>query len=138
MRMRHFLGVNVLLLACFCAYTDAYGEKNTFSAVVDVNGVQRADVLAGAYFFKPDHIMVKVNVPVELRVRKEPGIVPHDFVLKIPEAGINVRESLSTELKSLKFTPTKSGKYPFYCDKKRIFSKSHREKGMEGILEVVE
>lgn len=36
------------------------------------------------------------------------------------------------------FTTTKPGKYPFYCDKKLLFMDSHREKGMEGILEVVE
>ncbi len=132
--MRHLLTVVMLLLACVCASADEQVEK----AAVDVDGVQKADVLAGQYFFKPNHIIVKVNVPVELRVKKEPGIVPHDFVLKAPEAGIDVLESLSAEPKSIKFTPTKPGKYPFYCDKKLIFSKSHREKGMEGTLEVVE
>jgi hypothetical protein len=30
------------------------------------------------------------------------------------------------------------GEYPFYCSKKLLFFKSHREKGMEGMLEVVQ
>ncbi len=126
-----------LLISSFgVSYTGA--QENTFKAVVDKDGVQRADILAGQYFFKPNHIVVKKNVPVELKVRKEPGIVPHDFVIKAPEAGIDILESLSKDPKSIRFTPTRPGKYPFYCDKKLIFSKSHREKGMEGVLEVVE
>ena len=136
--MRCFLRVLVLLVACSCIVTDAGGQKNVFKAVVDTDGVQRVDVLAGEYFFNPDYIIVKVNVPVELKVRKEPGIVPHDFVLKAPDAGVEVLESLGSEPKSIRVTATKPGKYPFYCDKKLIFSKSHREKGMEGTLEVVE
>lgn len=138
--MRYCLTVFIPLLAWICVgvVTEARGQENLYKAVVDANGVQKAEVLAGDYFFKPDHIIVKVNVPVELTIRKEPGIVPHDFVLKAPEAGIDVLESLSTEPKSMKFTPAKTGTYQFYCDKKLIFSKSHREKGMEGTLEVVE
>jgi plastocyanin domain-containing protein len=116
----------------------AAAQKNTVSAVIDNDGVQRVDVLAGRYFFKPDHIIAKVNVPVEIKIRKEPSIVPHDFVIKAPDAGMDILESLSSEPKLIKFTPTKPGRYFFYCDKKMIFSKSHREKGMEGVLEVTE
>ena len=130
--------VAVALLAFFCVAADLPAGKSVYKAVVDTDGVQKADVVAGEYFFNPDHIIVKANIPVELKVRKEPGIVPHDFVLKAPEAGIDVLESLGTEPKVIRFTPAKPGKYTFYCDKKLIFSKSHREKGMEGILEVVE
>jgi plastocyanin len=136
--MRYFLMVSILLLACIFVITDAGGQKNVYKAVVDGDGVQKVEVLAGEYFFNPDYIVVKVNVPVELKIKKEPGIVPHDFVLKAPEAGIDVLESLSSEPKSIRFTPSKAGKYHYYCDKKLIFSKSHREKGMEGTLEVVE
>jgi plastocyanin len=135
--MRYFMTVFIPLLA-FCVVTETRGQENVYKAVVDADGVQKAEVLAGEYFFRPDHIIVKVNVPVELKIRKEPGIVPHDFVLKAPEAGIDVLESLSSEPKSVRFTPAKTGTYQFYCDKKLIFSKSHREKGMEGTLEVVE
>jgi plastocyanin len=77
-------------------------------------------------------------VPVEISVKKEGGLVPHNITLNAPEAGIDFSESLSTEPVTIKFTPTKAGKFTFFCDKKMPFSKSHREKGMEGIIEVRE
>jgi plastocyanin domain-containing protein len=98
--------------------------------------VQRVEVRGGSYFFSPRHIIVKVNTPVELKVRKEPGIVPHNMVLKAPEAGIDFNVSLDDTPKVIRFTPTKPGSYPFYCDKKLLFFESHREKGMKGVLEV--
>jgi plastocyanin domain-containing protein len=95
-------------------------------------------MLGGEYFFKPKHIIVKVNVPVEIILKKESGVVPHNIVLKAPEAGIDISENLGTEPKTVRFTPTKKGKYEFICDKKLLFFKSHKDRGMEGILEVVE
>jgi plastocyanin domain-containing protein len=112
-------------------------EKKTYTAVVDKDGVQRANILAGSYFFDPNYIIVKVNVPVELTVKKESG-TPHSLVIKAPDAGMDVNESLSTEPKVIKFTPTKIGKYPFYCEKRLLFFKSHRDRGMEGTIEVAE
>lgn len=109
-----------------------------YKAVVDSDGVQRVDILGGSYFFKPDYIIVKANVPVELKVKKEPGFVPHDFIIDAPGAGVFVKESLSTEPKIIRFTPNKVGKYPFYCGKKILVWHKHRDKGMEGTLEVTE
>lgn len=132
------------VLALLCGATGAVAaeekpkEEKVFRATVDADGVQRVKVLGGKYFFDPNRIIVKVNVPVELQVRKEPGVTPHDIVIKAPEAGIDVRESLDEKPTTIRFTPTKTGTYPFYCDKKLLFFKSHREEGMEGTLEVVE
>ena len=131
-------------LYCFAALFSlvfiplALAENEPFTATIGEDGVQRVEMVGGGYFYKPNHIIVRVNVPVELKVSKEGGIVPHDLVIDAPDAGITVRESLSSEPKVIKFTPTKVGKYPFYCSKKPPFFKSHREKGMEGVLEVVE
>lgn len=105
---------------------------------VDPDGVQRIEVVGGSYFYKPSQIIVKVNVPVELTVKKESGITPHDIVMKEPEAGIDFKESLGTEPKVIKFTPTKTGIFSFFCSKKPPLLESHRKKGMEGKLEVVE
>ena len=77
-------------------------------------------------------------VLVELKVKKESGFVPHNIAMKAPEAGIEFEESLSSDPKTIRFTPTKTGSYPMYCSKKLLFFESHREKGMEGVLEVVE
>ena len=113
-------------------------DKKVYKVPVDTRGIQRVNILGGGYFFDPNYIIVKVNMPVEFIVKKEPGITPHTIVIKAPEAGIEVKESLETEPKVIRFTPKKSGKFPFYCDKGLPLTKSHRERGMEGILEVTE
>jgi hypothetical protein len=113
-------------------------EKKVFKAVIDKDNVQRVEIIGGSYFLNPDYIIVKVNIPLELIVKKEPGITPHDIVINAPEAGINFKEDLTTEPKIIRFTPLKTGKYPMYCSKRFLFFKSHRERGMEGVLEVVE
>ena len=114
----------------------AAAEKKEFTAKTDPDGVQRVEILAGSYFFDPNYIIVKVNVPVELKIRKEPGIIPHDIVLKAPEAGIDFRQALKETPEIIKFTPTKTGTYPFACEKKLLFFESHKDKGMTGTLEV--
>jgi plastocyanin domain-containing protein len=103
----------------------------------DADGVQRVRLVAGSYFFKPNHIIVKANVPVELTASRESGITPHDLVIRAEEAGINVKVDLGSDAKKIAFTATRPGKYPIYCSKKLPFMAGHREKGMEGILEVV-
>jgi plastocyanin len=112
------------------------GEVVQAVAVLGADGIQRVEILGGGYFYKPNYVIVKVNVPVEITIRKEAGYVPHDFEIKAPEAGINVTEQMDTTPKVVKFTPTKAGTYPFYCGKKLIFTSSHRDKGMKGVLEV--
>jgi plastocyanin domain-containing protein len=127
----------VCLLLMFASVAVGADEV-PFIVPMDKEGVQRVEILGGDYYFKPSHIVVKVNQPVELLVRKDGWFVPHDFVIDAPEAGIKVNESLSQDPKTIAFTPTKVGTYPFYCDKKALFMASHRKKGMEGVLEVVE
>jgi plastocyanin domain-containing protein len=117
------------------AYTQE--QKEPYVAKADQDGVQRVRLEAGSYFFKPNHIVVKVNVPVELLASREAGLTPHNLVIQAPEAGIAVEEELAAEPKKITFTATAAGKYPFYCGKKLLFFASHRERGMEGILEVV-
>jgi plastocyanin domain-containing protein len=103
----------------------------------DADGVQRVRVTSGSYFFKPVHIVVRANVPVELLASRESGVTPHNLVIKAPEAGVNVDEDLSTDPKKIVFTASKPGKYAIYCSKKLPFMAGHREKGMEAILEVL-
>jgi plastocyanin domain-containing protein len=124
-------GILLLFLA-----TATAAEKKEFTAKTDPDGVQRVEILAGSYFFDPNVIIVKVNVPVELKIRKEPGMVPHDIVLSAPEAGINFKQELKDTPEIIKFTPTKTGSYPFACEKKLLFFESHKGKGMTGTLEV--
>ncbi len=126
----------VLLVAL--SLTCAVAEENKFVAPLDTNGMQSAEIVATEYAFNPDYIIVKAGVPVTLTVRKEPSVVPHNFVLTAPDAGVEVFESISVRPKVITFTFTKPGKFLFYCDKKFLFFKSHRERGMVGIFEVVQ
>lgn len=105
-------------------------------AQVGPDGIQRIEIVGGSYFFKPNRITLKVNVPAEIKVSKESGFVPHDIMMNSPEAGMKFQEGLTTEPRIIGFVPTKTGKYPFFCSKKFMGS-SHRGKGMEGIIEVV-
>lgn len=111
-------------------------DRQEFTPSVKRDGIQRVEIIGGSYFFKPDYLILRINVPVEVKVRSEPGIIPHNLIIKSPEAGLEVNVDLSTDPQVIHFTPTKIGKYPFYCDKKFLFFESHREKGMEGIIEV--
>ena len=133
----------LFLTCCLCLpvaappATFAQDQKEVYVAKVDPDGVQRVRLEGGGYFFKPNHIVVKVNVPVELLASREAGVVPHNLVIRAPEAGIAVEEELAAEPKKIAFTATAVGKYPFYCIKKLLFFASHRERGMEGVLEIV-
>lgn len=116
----------------------AKGKEKRIVATVDADGVQRVEITGGDYYFDPNYIVVKVNVPVEFKVKKAPGYVPHDMVVKAPEAGIDFTVDLKKETQTVKFTPTKTGKYEINCDKKLLFFKSHKDRGMHGMIEVVE
>lgn len=108
-------------------------------ATIDANGVQHAEITGGEYYFTPKHLIVKINKPVELTIKKVAGYVPHNIIINAPEAGINFSIDMSSKKPEIvKFTPTKVGQYPMFCDKKLLFFKSHKERGMEGLIEVVE
>jgi plastocyanin domain-containing protein len=136
---------NAILFLVFClvGYSTcradaAAPEETVYRATTAADGVQHVKMEGGGYFFKPNRVIVKMNVPVELTLSVEKGLVPHTFVIKAPEAGIAVDEELSSTAKSVRFTPSATGKFPFYCKNKLLFFESHRDKGMEGVLEVVE
>lgn len=116
----------------------ALPDEKAYQSTVGADGVQHIRIEGGSYFFKPRHVIVRVNVPVELTVSIEKGLIPHTLVIQSPEAGIVVDQSLSSDARVIRFTPTAVGSYPFYCKNKLLFFKSHREKGMEGVLDVVE
>jgi plastocyanin domain-containing protein len=140
--MRQVLHKLLLVSALVCAAglvrAEAPAPSDVYRATIDADGIQRVHLVAGSYYFKPELIVVKVAVPVELIVRRESTLVPHSLVLNAPEAGIAIDEELSTEPTTVSFTPKAVGRYLFYCDKQLLFFKSHRARGMEGVLQVVE
>jgi plastocyanin domain-containing protein len=133
--------LNILSIVLFVTGTamseDKHVEKR-FVATIDKDGYQRVEMTGGEYYFDPSIVVVKVNVPVELTVKKTGGITPHDLVLKAPQADLDIKISLSSEPKKINFMATRTGSYPFECSERFLFFKSHKDRGMHGVLEVVE
>ncbi|MBA2252008.1 MAG: cupredoxin domain-containing protein [Nitrospirales bacterium] len=104
---------------------------------IDSDGVQRTTIVVDSYSYTPSHLQVEVGKPVELILNSVTIITPHNFVLKEPGAGLMLEQDVPTGKETIvRFTPTQPGLFKFYCDKKLLFFKSHRDKGMEGLLDV--
>lgn len=92
-------------------------------------------ITADSYFFKPDTIVVKVGETVTLSVTSEAIFLPHNLIIKAPQAGLDVDiEVKAGQTASATFTPTTPGTYEMYCGKEPPFGKNHRERGMHGRL----
>jgi len=104
---------------------------------VAADGVQRATVTLDSYSYSPNHLIVETGKPVELTLISVTTIIPHNFIIKDPAGSLSVEQDVSAgKTVTLKFTPTQAGTFPIYCDKRLWPLPSHRDKGMEGKLEV--
>ena len=135
--MLYGLAVGIGLLVLGPIITCAAAEPVAFEVPLDSDGIQRAVVEADSYEFSPRHLVVRAGKPVELSVKSVTVLVPHNFLIDDPKSGLAIREEISAgQTVKITFTPTVPGSFAIYCDKKLLFFKSHREKGMEGVLEV--
>lgn len=104
---------------------------------VSQDNVQRLQITVDSYSFTPSRFAVKQNIPVELIFKSVSWIVPHNFVLKSPEAGLTIDQEIRTgETTIVRFTPTRIGEFKFSCTKKLLFFPSHEDEGMVGTLVV--
>ncbi|HMF86193.1 MAG TPA: cupredoxin domain-containing protein [Nitrospiraceae bacterium] len=104
---------------------------------VAADGVQRATVTLDSYSYTPNHLIVEAGKPVELTLTSVTTIIPHNFIIKDPAGRLSVEQDVSAgKTVTITFTPTHPGIFPIYCDKRLWPLPSHRDKGMEGILEV--
>ena len=104
---------------------------------VAADGVQRATVTLDSYSYSPNHLIVEAGRPVELTLTSVTTIVPHNFIIKDPAGSLSVEQDVSAgKTVTITFTPTQPGTFPIYCDKRLWPLPSHRDKGMEGKLEV--
>jgi len=88
-----------------------------------------------SYTIKPDVITVKAGQPVTLKVANKATFIPHNIVIKAPEAGIDIKLDVRAgKSGEVSFTATKPGTYEIVCDKAPPIGKSHKEKGMHGKL----
>jgi plastocyanin len=113
------------------------GSEHIAVAPLDSDGVQRLTMVLDSYSYDPNHVVVQAGRPVELILNSVTTITPHNFVLKDGASGLSIdRDVGAGKQVVLQFTPMQKGTFSFYCDKKLLFFASHREKGMEGKLEV--
>jgi len=101
------------------------------------DGVQRATVTLDSYSYSPNHLIVEAGKPVELKLTSVTTMIPHNFIIKDPAGRLSVEQDVSAgKTVTIMFTPTQPGTFPIYCDKRLWPLPSHRDKGMEGTLEV--
>ena len=108
-----------------------------FVVPVTSDGVQRATVILDSYSYQPSHIIVEAGKPVELTLTSVTTITPHNFIIKGLAPGLSVEQDVGAgKTVIVKFTPPQPGLFTIYCDKRLWPLPSHRDKGMEGKLEV--
>ena len=135
--MLYARGVGTGLLVLVPIITCVAAEPVAFEVPMDPDGIQRAVIEADSYEFSPRHLVVRAGKPVELTVKSVTVLVPHNFLIDDPKSGLAIKEEIPAgQTVKVSFTPTVPGSFAIYCDKKLLFFKSHREKGMEGVLEV--
>ena len=100
-------------------------------------GLQRVEMDLGDYQFHPKSLSIPAGGKAELILTNRNWLTPHNFVVEAPEAGMEIRTDVPTgESVSIVLQPTRAGTYTFYCDEQFLFFENHREKGMEGQIEV--
>lgn len=140
--MRYFsaIGTVGLLIAIPVSMglaADAPQPAPPFVVPVAADGVQRATVILDSYSYSPSHLVVQAGKPVELTLTSVTTITPHNFIIKDPARSLSVEQDVSAgKTVTITFTPVQPGTFPIYCDKRLWPMPSHRDKGMEGKLEV--
>jgi plastocyanin len=125
----------LLFLVTLISEDRGYGVMSTVTA--DDQGIQRATIIMDSYSYSPNELSVEAGKPVELTLRNAATFIPHTFHLADPASGLHVHAEVSAgESQTVRFTPNQRGTFTFYCEKKLLFFKSHRERGQEGRLEV--
>jgi heme/copper-type cytochrome/quinol oxidase subunit 2 len=127
------VGLMLALQIAVVQAADVAQPAPPFMVPVGADGVQRATITLDSYSYTPNHLIVEAGKPVELTLTSVTTITPHNFIIK----ELSVEQDLSAgKTVTIKFTPTQTGTFPIYCDKRLWPLPSHRDKGMEGKLEV--
>jgi plastocyanin len=115
----------------------AVGPLCASAAAVEDQEVQRLSMTMDSYSYQPRELTVRAGQPVELTLHNAATFTPHSFVVDDAASGLHLRAEVPAgETQTIRFTPSQRGIFPYYCDKKLLFFKSHRERGQEGRLEV--
>ena len=115
-----------LVLACLFSGSWLYAGQDDISVI---------EVKLGGYRFMPQEILLIADQPSILRLVNTDNITPHNFTMNASNGAVDIDvDVLGGESVEIQLAPLPSGRYPFYCGNKLMFMKSHREKGMEGVL----
>ena len=140
MRLIHMLATVWLLTSVGVTIVHAADPSQSGPPMVipvAADGVQRATVTLDSYSYSPNHLIVEAGKPVELTLTSVTTIIPHNFIIKDPAGSLSVEQDVSAgKTVTITFTPPQPGLFPIYCDKRLWPLPSHRDKGMEGKLEV--
>ena len=140
MRLIHLSATVWLLASIGVTIVHAAEPPQSGSSVVlsvGADGVQRATVILDSYSYSPNHLIVEAGKPVELILSSVTTIIPHNFLIKDTAGGLSVEQDVSAgKTVTVTFTPSQPGIFSIYCDKRLWPLPSHRDKGMEGTLEV--
>lgn len=108
-----------------------------WSVLAAEGAVRKIAVELNDYRYHPDTIEVTTGEKVVLELHNRDMITPHNFTLKDEAAGLNIDTSAPAgKTVAVEFTAPVAGSYAFFCNKKLLFLKSHREQGMKGTLVV--
>jgi len=140
MRLTHMLATVGLLTSVGVTIVHAAEPSQSGPPVVipmAADGAQRATVTLDSYSYSPKHLIVEAGKPVELTLTSVTTFIPHNFIIKDPAGSLSVEQDVSAgKTVTITFTPAQPGTFPIYCDKRLWPLPSHRDKGMEGKLEV--
>lgn len=101
------------------------------------DGIQQATVLLDSYSYSPNYVVVERGKPVELTLTSVTTMTPHNFIIENLTDSLSVKQDVGAgKTVAVRFVPTRTGLFPFFCDKRLWPMRSHRDKGMEGVLEV--
>lgn len=132
-RLMGAIGLLITLQIAAAQAADLAQPVTPFVVYVGTDGVQRASITLDSYSYTPKHLIVEAGKPVELTLTSVTTITPHNFIIK----ELSVEQDLSAgKTVTITFTPTRTGTFPIYCDKRLWPLPSHRDKGMEGTFEV--
>jgi plastocyanin len=133
--MKSFVaGAGFLLLLVTGCSSGLNRPVQEVTAEIGSDRVQHVTLKTHSFYFEPNRIVVKQGIPVELTVKNGALFVPHAFSCVAQEAGFEVHQKVGMfrGSKTVRFTPTKPGEYPFHCG-----VDGHAKKGMTGTLVVV-
>ena len=96
------------------------------------------EVTLGDYRYMPGNIELLIDQPVILRLINVDSYTPHNFTLQDASDGLDVNVDIPAgQSVNVHLMPLVAGSHTFYCKNKLLFMDSHREKGMQGTLNVI-